>query len=62
MRVRKAGHAALYTQFMAASRDGQRSVTVSIDLQRTQDSTGAGQEVFRALRQAEEAAVCAALA
>ena len=47
---------------MAASRDGQRSVTVSINLQRTQDSTGAGQEVFRALRQAEEAAVCAALA
>ena len=35
-------------------------MTVSIDLQRTQDSTGAGQEVFRALRQAE-AAACAAL-
>jgi D-alanyl-D-alanine carboxypeptidase len=51
-----------YTQFMAASRDGQRSVTVSMSLQRTQESTGTGLEVFRRLRQAEEAAVCAALA
>jgi D-alanyl-D-alanine carboxypeptidase len=51
-----------YTQFMAASRDGQRSVTVSMNLQRTQESTGTGLEVFRRLRQAEEAAVCAALA
>jgi hypothetical protein len=39
-----------------------RSVTVSINLQRTQKSTGTGAVVFRALREAEELAVCAALA
>jgi hypothetical protein len=33
-----------------------------MNLQRTQESTGTGLEVFRRLRQAEEAAVCAALA
>jgi D-alanyl-D-alanine carboxypeptidase len=51
-----------YTQFMAASRDGSRSATVSINLQRTQTSTGDGAEVFRSLREAETLAVCAALA
>jgi D-alanyl-D-alanine carboxypeptidase len=51
-----------YTQFMAASRDGTRSATVSINLQRTQTSTGDGAEVFRSLREAETLAVCAALA
>jgi len=39
-----------YTQLMAASRDGSRSATVSINLQRTQKSTGDGAEVFRCLR------------
>jgi D-alanyl-D-alanine carboxypeptidase len=52
-----------YTQFMAASSDGTRSVTVSINLQRTQDSEGqTASRVFRALRRAELLAVCAALA
>jgi len=51
-----------YSQFMAASRDGERSVTMSITLQRTQTSQGPEGEVFAALRAAEEDAVCAALA
>ncbi len=51
-----------YTQFMAASRDGRRSVTLSINVQRTQKSTGQDAVVFAALRAAEEDAVCAALA
>jgi D-alanyl-D-alanine carboxypeptidase len=51
-----------YTQFMAASSDGMRSVTVSINLQRTQDSEGQAGRVFRALRRAELHAVCAAMA
>lgn len=51
-----------YTQFMAASRDGRRSVTMSISVQRTQKSPGRDAEVFAALRAAEEDAVCAALA
>jgi D-alanyl-D-alanine carboxypeptidase len=51
-----------YTQLMAASADGSRSVTVSINLQRTQDSEGAAGRVFKALRRAELLAVCAALA
>ncbi|GAA4832908.1 hypothetical protein GCM10023201_21160 [Actinomycetospora corticicola] len=51
-----------YTQFMAASRDGRRSVTMSINLQRTQKNTGQEAEVFATLRAAEEDAVCAALA
>ena len=51
-----------YTQFAAASPDGRRSVTVAMNLQRTQDSEDAGVEVFAALRRAEERAVCAALA
>ena len=51
-----------FTQFAAATRDGTRSVTVSISLQRTQTSQGWPLAVFRALRAAEEQAVCAALA
>ena len=51
-----------YTQFFAASRDGRRSVTMSINVQRTQKSTGQEGQVFAALRAAEEDAVCAALA
>ena len=50
-----------YTQFMAASPDGKRSVTVSINSQLSPPSTG-DQDVFKALRRAEELAVCAALA
>jgi D-alanyl-D-alanine carboxypeptidase len=51
-----------YTQFAAASRDGDRSVTVSINLQRTQNNPGNEHAVFLALRRAEQLAVCAALA
>ncbi|HSK83233.1 MAG TPA: serine hydrolase domain-containing protein [Rubrobacter sp.] len=49
-----------YTQFMAASSDGRRSVTVSINSQNVPNEGVPA--VFKALRQAEERAVCAALA
>ncbi len=49
-----------YTQFMAASPDGRRSVTVSVNEQLTPRLGAPG--VFEALRRAEELAVCAALA
>jgi D-alanyl-D-alanine carboxypeptidase len=49
-----------YTQFAAASADGRRSVTVSINAQHT--PTDGSLVVFEALRGAEELAVCAALA
>jgi D-alanyl-D-alanine carboxypeptidase len=49
-----------YTQFAAASADGRRSVTVSINAQHTLVSGSL--DVFRALRRAEKLAVCAALA
>jgi len=49
-----------YTQFMASSPNGKRSATVSINAQIT-PSVG-DPEAFRALRLAEERAVCAALA
>jgi D-alanyl-D-alanine carboxypeptidase len=49
-----------YTQFMAASPNGRRSVTVSINAQITR-SVG-DPDAFRALRRAEGLAVCAALA
>jgi D-alanyl-D-alanine carboxypeptidase len=51
-----------YTQFMAATLDGRRSVTVSVSEQLNQQATGPQLAVFRRLRQIEEAAVCAALA
>jgi D-alanyl-D-alanine carboxypeptidase len=51
-----------YTQFVAASPDGSRSVTVSMTVRRTQGDDGPAGEVFAALRAAEELAVCAALA
>jgi D-alanyl-D-alanine carboxypeptidase len=49
-----------YTQFMAASSTGRRSATVSINSRLTQ--TFGDPEAFKALRRAEELAVCAALA
>jgi D-alanyl-D-alanine carboxypeptidase len=49
-----------YTQFAAASADGRRSVTVSINAQHT--PTIGSPVVFKALRRAEGLAVCAALA
>lgn len=51
-----------YTQFAAATADGTRSVTVSISLQRTQNSQAWPLTVFEALLRTEEQAVCAALA
>ena len=48
-----------YTQFFAATLDGRRSVTVSVNEQLTQKQRPA---VWRVLRRAEETAVCAALA
>jgi D-alanyl-D-alanine carboxypeptidase len=51
-----------FTQFAAATRDGSRSTTVSISLQRTQKDRGWRLAVFEALRAAEQRAVCAALA
>ena len=49
-----------YTQFMAASPNGRRSVTVSVNAQLT--PTVGDPDAFRALRRAEARAVCAALA
>jgi D-alanyl-D-alanine carboxypeptidase len=49
-----------YTQFMAASPNGRRSVTVSINAQHT--LVAGSPAVFKALRRAEVKAVCAALA
>jgi D-alanyl-D-alanine carboxypeptidase len=49
-----------YTQFAAASGDGRRSVTVSINAQHTLAS--GSPVVFDALRRAEVKTVCAALA
>ena len=54
------GNTAGYTQFMAASPNGRRSATVSINAQITQKV--GDPEAFEALRRAEERAVCAALA
>jgi D-alanyl-D-alanine carboxypeptidase len=51
-----------YTQFAAATLDGRRSVTVSVNEQLNQHLTGGGLAVFKRLRAAEETAVCAALA
>jgi D-alanyl-D-alanine carboxypeptidase len=51
-----------YTQFAAATLNGRRSVTVSINEQLNQTSTGQALAVFKRLRAAEETAVCAALA
>jgi D-alanyl-D-alanine carboxypeptidase len=49
-----------YTQFLAASPDGKRSVTVSVNTQLSLTQGAPG--VFEALRQAETLAVCAAFA
>ena len=54
------GNTAGYTQFMAASPNGKRSETVSINAQITQKV--GDPEAFAALRRTEGLAVCAALA
>jgi D-alanyl-D-alanine carboxypeptidase len=48
-----------YTQFVAASRDGTRSTTVSVNTQITPKNDA---KQFATLRHLEELAVCAALA
>ncbi len=56
------GNTSGYTQFMAATLDGKRSVTVSISAQITNKSKRPEQQIaFRHLRQVEEDAVCLAL-
>jgi D-alanyl-D-alanine carboxypeptidase len=51
-----------YTQFMAATLDGNRSATFAINTQLNTDNlTRTQRPVFAALRRAEETAVCAAL-
>ena len=55
------GNTVGYTQFIAASPDGSRSVTVSINLQRTDTSEDQDKLVFQALQRAELAGVCMAM-
>ncbi len=50
-----------YTQFIAATLDGARSVTVSATEQLNQHASGQQLAAFKRLRQIEEDAVCAAL-
>jgi D-alanyl-D-alanine carboxypeptidase len=51
-----------YTQFMASTLDGRRSVTASISAQITNKSTGPQLAAFRRLRRIQTQAVCEALA
>jgi D-alanyl-D-alanine carboxypeptidase len=55
------GNTSGYTQFMAATLDGRRSVTASVSEQITNRSPGRRLAAFRRLRQIETDAVCAAL-
>jgi D-alanyl-D-alanine carboxypeptidase len=50
-----------YTQLIVASADGDRSATISISLQRTQNSEGQAADVFEGLLRTEQAAICLAL-
>jgi len=51
-----------YTQFTAATLNGRRSVTVSVNEQLLPDSAGSARAAFKALRRIDRLAVCAALA
>ena len=55
------GNTSGYTQFIAASEDGEASMTASMTLQRTHKSEGQDLKVFEALQRAEQAAMCLAL-
>jgi D-alanyl-D-alanine carboxypeptidase len=55
------GNTSGYTQFMASTLDGQRSVTASVSGQITNKMSGARLAAFERLRQIEADAVCAAL-
>jgi D-alanyl-D-alanine carboxypeptidase len=50
-----------YTQFLAATLDGKRSVTFSVSEMLNEAMTGRQLAAFEALRNAEETAVCVAL-
>ncbi len=52
------GNTVGFTQFAVSTPDGQRSATVAINLQRTEDSEGQALEVFHALQRVEQAAIC----
>jgi len=56
------GNTVGFTQYAAASSDGSRSMTISINLQRTHENEGQAGAVFKALRKAALLTVCAALA
>ena len=56
------GNTVGFTQYAAASSDGSRSMTISINLQRTHQNEGQAGAVFKAFRKAALLAVCAALA
>lgn len=53
------GNTTGYTQYAVATADGSRSAVVSINLQRTQTSTGQAAKVFVGLRRVVQAAICA---
>ena len=56
------GNTVGFTQYAAANSDGSRSMTISINLQRTHENEGQAAAVFTAFRKAALLAVCAALA
>ena len=56
------GNTVGFTQYAAASSDGSRSMTISINLQRTHLNKGQAEAVFRAFQSAALLAFCAALA
>jgi D-alanyl-D-alanine carboxypeptidase len=51
-----------FTQYAAASSDGSRSMTISINLQRTDHNEGQAAAVVKTFPKAALSAVCAALA
>ncbi len=51
-----------FTQHAAANSDGSRSMTISINLQRTHENEGQAAAVFKAFQKAALLAICAALA
>jgi D-alanyl-D-alanine carboxypeptidase len=55
------GNTAGYTQFMASTLDGRRSVTASVSGQITNRTSGARLAAFKRLREIEADAVCSAL-
>lgn len=54
------GNTVGYTQYAVATADGSRSAVVSINLQRTQNSTDQDAKVFAGLRRVVQSSICAA--